>query len=136
MVFRIFACVSVLLMVGCQAEPYPLATPRRVADVTAAISPAVVRVDVAQAIYKDGKQSLVRGNGSGVIIDQQGRILTNYHVAGRAIEIYVTLADKERVPARLIGDDHWTDLAVIQMDKDAVKKQNITFSSAELGNVH
>ena len=134
MVFRIFACVSVLLMAGCQADPYPLATPRRVADVPAAISPAVVRVDVAQAIYKDGKQSLARGNGSGVIIDQQGRILTNYHVAGRAIEIYVTLADKERVPARLIGDDHWTDLAVIQMDMDAVKKQNITFSSAELGN--
>jgi serine protease Do len=132
--FRIFACLSVLLMAGCQAEPYPLATPRRVADVTAAISPAVVRVDVAQAIYKDGKQSLVRGNGSGVIIDQQGRILTNYHVAGRAIEIYVTLADKERVPARLIGDDHWTDLAVIQMDMDAVKRQHITFSSAQLGN--
>ncbi|MGD0464162.1 MAG: trypsin-like peptidase domain-containing protein [Tepidisphaeraceae bacterium] len=134
MIFRIIASVGVLLMAGCQADPYPLATPRRVADVTAAISPAVVRIDVAQAIYKDGKQSLVRGNGSGVIIDQQGRILTNYHVAGRAIEIYVTLADRERVPARLIGDDHWTDLAVIQMDMDAVKRQNITFSSAQLGD--
>ncbi|HEX4056191.1 MAG TPA: trypsin-like peptidase domain-containing protein [Tepidisphaeraceae bacterium] len=134
MVLRMIACVSVLLMAGCQAEPYPMATPRRVEAVTAAISPAVVRVDVAQAIYKDGRQSLIRGNGSGVIIDQQGRILTNYHVAGRAIEIYVTLANKERVPARLIGDDHWTDLAVIQMDMDEVRRQKIGFSSAQLGD--
>jgi serine protease Do len=123
-----------LLMAGCQSEPYPAATPDRVTAVTAAISPAVVRVDIAQAQYENGKQSLIRGNGSGVIIDQAGRVLTNYHVAGRAIEIYVTLYSKERVPARLIGDDHWTDLAIIQMDMDMVRKQNIQFSSAQLGD--
>jgi serine protease Do len=122
-----------LLMAGCQTEPYTAATPDRVTAVTAAISPAVVRVDIAQAQYENGKQSLIRGNGSGVIIDQQGRVLTNYHVAGRAIEIYVTLSSKERVPAKLIGDDHWTDLAIIQMDMDMVRKQNIQFSSAQLG---
>jgi serine protease Do len=122
-----------LLIAGCQTAPYPAATPRRVTAVTAAISPAVVRVDIAQASYENGKQTLLRGNGSGVIIDQQGRILTNYHVAGRAIEIYVTLSSKERVPAKLIGDDHWTDLAIIQMDMDEVSKQNIKFSSAQLG---
>jgi serine protease Do len=133
LIFGLFAGASALL-VGCQTGPYPMATPRRVAAVTAAISPAVVRVDVAQAIYKDGKQSLIRGNGSGVIIDKQGRILTNYHVAGRAIEIYVTLANKERIPARLIGDDHWTDLAVIQMDMDEVKRRNIGFRWARLGD--
>jgi serine protease Do len=132
------AVFMVIATAGCQsappADPYPQATPTRVTGVTAAISPAVVRVDIAQATYKDGKQSLVRGNGSGVIIDQRGRILTNYHVAGRAIEIYVTLASKERVPAHLIGDDHWTDLAIIQMDMDTVRQKNITFSSAELGD--
>ena len=130
---RNLACCVVLLIAGCQAEPYPAATPARVTAVTADISPAVVRVDIAQATYKDGKQSLVRGNGSGVIIDQQGRVLTNYHVAGRAIEIYVTLSSKERIPAHLIGDDHWTDLAIIQMDPDTVRKQKIAFSSAKLG---
>ena len=35
---------------------------------------------------------------------------------------------------RLIGDDHWTDLAIIQMDMDMVRKQNIQFSSAQLGD--
>jgi serine protease Do len=139
---RLYRFLVALFMVtstaGCQSErpadPYPQATPIRVTAVTAAISPAVVRVDIAQASYKDGKQSLVRGNGSGVIIDQQGRVLTNYHVAGRAIEIYVTLANKERVPAHLIGDDHWTDLAIIQMDMDTVRQKNISFSSVELGD--
>jgi serine protease Do len=130
---RNLACWTFLLMAGCQADPYPGATPWRVAMVTSKISPAVVRVDIAQAEYKEGKQSLVRGNGSGVIIDDDGRILTNYHVAGRAIEIYVTLADKERVPAHLIGDDHWTDLAIIQMDMDAVRKGKFAFSPAKLG---
>ncbi len=130
---RNIAWLVCLIIAGCEVEPYPGATPRRVTDVTGMISPAVVRVDIAQAEYKDGKQSLVRGNGSGVIIDEQGRILTNYHVAGRAIEIYVTLADKERVPAHLIGDDHWTDLAIIQMDMNAVRKGKFAFEPAKLG---
>jgi serine protease Do len=55
-------------------------------------------------------------------------------VAGRSVELYVTLASKERIPAKLIGDDHWTDLAIIQMDMNEVNKRNIQFSSAELGD--
>jgi len=119
---------------GDEPDPYPAATPKRVVAVTKMISPAVVRIDVAQAIYRDGKRSLQRGIGSGVIIDQGGRILTNYHVAGRSVEIYATLASEERVPCRLVGDDHWTDLAIIQLDMAEVKKKNITFTSAELGD--
>ncbi|MGA3067919.1 MAG: trypsin-like peptidase domain-containing protein [Tepidisphaeraceae bacterium] len=135
LVALLFCSIQSVLLAGCQgvAEPYPQATPQRVTAVIAKISPAVVRVDVAIAEYKDGKQNLIRGNGSGVIIDDQGRILTNYHVAGRAVEIYVILANQERVPAHLIGDDHWTDLAIIQMDPDAVRKRQITFSYAPLG---
>ncbi len=112
---------------------FPSATPERVVEVTNRIFPAVVRLDVAQEIYSDGKRNLQRGLGSGVIIDAEGRILTNYHVAGRAAEIYVTLANKERVPARLIGDDHWTDLAIVQMDMETVNRRNISFAFAELG---
>jgi serine protease Do len=118
---------------GGDSEPFPSATPRAVVSVTKRIFPAVVRLDVAQEIYSDGKRTLRRGIGSGVIIDDQGRILTNYHVAGRAAEIYVTLFSKERVPAKLIGDDHWTDLAIVQMDMDEIAQKKITFSHAELG---
>lgn len=114
-------------------EPFPPATPHTVVMVTEKIFPAVVRLDVAQEIYAEGKRSLQRGIGSGVIIDAEGRILTNYHVAGRAAEIFVTLANKERVRGRLIGDDHWTDLAIVQLDADEMKRKKVTFKHAELG---
>jgi serine protease Do len=114
-------------------DPYPPATPKTVVAVTGKIFPAVVRLDVAQEIYSEGKRSLTRGIGSGVIIDAAGHVLTNYHVAGRAAEIYVTLASKERVRAHLIGDDHWTDLAIVQLDPEEVKKKHAEFKWAELG---
>jgi serine protease Do len=114
-------------------DPYPSATPQRVVDVTSRVFPAVVRLDVAQEVYTEGKRQLTRGIGSGVIIDGEGRILTNFHVAGRAAEIYITLFNKERVRAKLIGDDHWTDLAIVQLDMDEIRKRNIEFSYAALG---
>src|SRR5947207_5769198 len=134
-----FACAnttdssSARLKAKQATEPYPSATPEAVVDVTRRVFPAVVRLDVAQEIYSEGKRTLRRGIGSGVIIDDQGHVLTNYHVAGRAAEIYVTLENKERVPAKLIGDDHWTDLAVVQLDMDTIHKRNIPFNFAQLG---
>src|SRR6476620_9523243 len=113
--------------------PFPAATPQAVVKVTGKIFPAVVRLDVAQEIYSEGKRTVQRGIGSGVIFDDQGRILTNFHVAGRAAEIFVTLYSKERVRGKLIGDDHWTDLAVVQMDMDEVSRKKIEFRNAELG---
>ena len=116
-----------------ESSPFPPATPKAVVAVTSKIFPAVVRLDVAQEIYVDGKKSVQRGIGSGVIFDDDGRILTNFHVAGRAAEIYVTLFSKERIHGKLIGDDHWTDLAVVQMDMDEVKQKKISFKHGELG---
>jgi serine protease Do len=58
----------------------------------------------------------VKGLGSGMIIDPQGHILTNYHVAGGATKIEVTLADGSKYPARLVGGDAKTDLAVISIE--------------------
>jgi serine protease Do len=116
-----------------ESAPFPPATPTAVERVIALMSPAVVRIDVAQEIYVNGKRTLRRGIGSGVIIDQDGHVLTNFHVAGRSVDLYVTLSSKERIPARLVGDDHWTDLAIIQMDMDEIAKKKVSFSSAELG---
>ncbi|MDB5331755.1 MAG: peptidase [Phycisphaerales bacterium] len=115
-------------------QPYPPATPKAVVEVTGRIFPAVVRLDVAQEVYADGKRTVRRGIGSGVIIDDDGRVLTNYHVAGRAREIFITLYNKERVHAKLIGDDHWTDLAIVQMDMDEIKQKKAEFKHADLGD--
>src|SRR5687768_14120306 len=132
------AVLTSLMVHLCRAQdapsPFPAATPNAVVDVTGKVFPSVVRLDVAQEVYSEGKRTLQRGIGSGVIIDADGRILTNFHVAGRAAEIYVTLFNKERVPAKLIGDDHWTDLAVVQMDAAHLKSKNISFKFAELGS--
>jgi serine protease Do len=124
--------VKQVSVTGAQ-KTFPAATPEAVIDVTKRIFPAVVRLDVAQEIYSEGKRNLRRGIGSGVIIDAEGRILTNYHVAGRAAEIFVTLANKERIHGKLIGDDHWTDLAVVQMDMEELKRKKSNFEYAELG---
>ena len=90
-----------VMLGGCAAQPpFPPATPVAVENVIALISPAVVRIDVAQEVYVEGKRTLTRGIGSGVIIDQAGHVLTNFHVAGRSVDLYVTLASKERISAK------------------------------------
>ena len=57
-----------------------------------------------------------RNQGSGVIADDQGHILTNYHVIANANEILVTLNDGHQGKAKVVGADPDTDLAVITID--------------------
>jgi Do/DeqQ family serine protease len=57
-----------------------------------------------------------RGNGSGVIIDPEGYILTNHHVVQGADRIKVRLYDGNEYPGRVIGSDLETDLAVVKID--------------------
>jgi len=98
------------------------------------VYPASVRVDARRTEYVGGERRRTGGSGSGVIFDQQGHILTNYHVAGRADELTCILFNKERVKARLVGSDPWTDLAVIQFDLDEVKQKGLTYEHASLGD--
>lgn len=132
-----FCLANSMWLGGCalfSKSPFPPATPEAVTAVTEEVFPSVVRIDVKQEHYSEGKRKLQGGIGSGVIIDKEGHILTNYHVAGRAAEIYITLSNKERVPGKLIGDDHWTDLAIVQMDMETVRSKKITFTYAGLGD--
>jgi len=57
-----------------------------------------------------------RASGSGVIVDPNGYILTNNHVIENADEIMVRLSDSRKFPARLIGHDPKTDLAVLKIE--------------------
>jgi serine protease Do len=58
----------------------------------------------------------VMGLGTGMLMDAQGHILTNHHVAGGATKLAVVLANGSRYTARLVGTDPKTDLAVIKID--------------------
>ena len=96
---------------------------------------AVVRIDVREVAFEDGAKRLSASIGSGVILSKDGLVLTNAHVASpRAVELSVTLASLERVGARLVGWDHWTDLAVLQIDLAEVKRRGLKFTHAEFGD--
>jgi serine protease Do len=56
------------------------------------------------------------GLGSGVIISPDGYIVTNNHVIDGAMDIHVTMSDKRILPAKLVGADPLTDLAVIKVN--------------------
>jgi serine protease Do/serine protease DegQ len=56
------------------------------------------------------------GLGSGVIVSPDGYILTNYHVVEGADELKVALSDDRKFPAKLVGSDDKTDIAVIKID--------------------
>ena len=57
-----------------------------------------------------------RGNGSGVIVDSKGYILTNFHVIAGADRIKVRLYDGSEIPGKVIGSDRETDLAVVKVE--------------------
>ncbi|HYY90282.1 MAG TPA: trypsin-like peptidase domain-containing protein [Chloroflexota bacterium] len=86
------------------------------ASVVNITSLAVVRTRLGQAEQP-------QGIGSGFVIDDQGRIVTNNHVVQDADQLAVTFQDKTTVPATLLGRDPDNDLAVIQVDPNAADDQ-------------
>jgi S1-C subfamily serine protease len=55
------------------------------------------------------------GQGSGFVIDKEGRILTNYHVIADARQVEVTLHDRKKYKATIVGTDKAHDLAIVQI---------------------
>jgi len=67
-----------------------------------------------------GKPRPQVGSGSGVILNQDGFIVTNNHVIDRADDIEVILNDNRTFKAKIVGTDPSTDLAVIQIEADGL----------------
>src|SRR3984885_458512 len=65
---------------------------------------------------RGGQRQIEHGIGSGVIISPDGYIVTNNHVVDGAMEVRVTLHDRRTFPAKVIGTDKLTDLAVVKID--------------------
>jgi len=59
---------------------------------------------------------VLQGQGSGVIVDPRGYIVTNYHVVFSAAEILVSLSDGRVLPGQVVGTDVLTDLAVLKVE--------------------
>ncbi len=71
--------------------------------------------------------------GSGVIISQDGFIVTNNHVVQDAEKVWVTLNDKREMPARVVGTDPATDLAVIKVE--ATGLETIPFGNSDSARI-
>ena len=93
-------------------------------DVTGAakvVSPSVVSVTV----FQQGRGSqMTAGNGSGIVIRQDGYILTNNHVVESASGETVTIGT-EKLPAKVVGTDAATDLAVLKVNKTGLDAAEI-----------
>ena len=65
-----------------------------------------------------GQGPLMHGTGSGFIVSPDGYILTNAHVVAQADEVTVKLTDRREFPAKVVGSDSRTDVAVIKIAAD------------------
>lgn len=121
-------------------QAIPSSPVRNSSFVTAAVSkigPAVVRIDIERTITRridpffddpffrrflgddfinQPRQQLLRGQGSGFIIDKSGIILTNAHVVDKADKVTVTLKEGRTFEGKVLGADAVTDLAVVKID--------------------
>jgi putative serine protease PepD len=86
-------------------------------EVYKAASPGVVYIQ-STAIQRDFSGLFsrpVEGAGSGSVIDEQGDILTNFHVIANSEKLTVSFGSGKAYPAKVIGSDQDTDLAVIRL---------------------
>ena len=81
----------------------------------------------------DNRPQRVSNLGSGVIVSEDGFILTNHHVVEAADEIQVALSDGLTLEAKLVGTDPETDLAVLKVKRD--KMPAITFAKSDMQRV-
>ena len=93
------------------------------------VYPAVVFIKPIQKEFRGGKMEKVQVFGSGVIIDAEGHVVTNNHVVEKATDIRCVLSDREELPAKVVGLDPETDLAVIRLDlSERTSKRPLPFA--------
>jgi serine protease Do len=106
---------AIALSLTAVAGP-PLGTQQDIYSARDKVMPALVHIQPVITDYRTGKMRKQSVVGSGVIFHEDGYVVTNYHVAGKAERIICTLYDREQVKAELIGGDPLTDVAVIKLD--------------------
>jgi len=93
---------------------------QRTIDVYERVAPSVVSI-TTQVMRRSFFLDVVpaEGAGSGFVLDQQGHILTNYHVISGAERIEVTFSDQSVLQAEVVGADQRNDVAVLKVDAPA-----------------
>lgn len=103
-----------------RAAPLPVARnggTTSIVEIAKRARPWVVNIDVGSAQQTALGNVQVSGTGSGIILRSDGHIITNAHVADDATTIEVTLASGDKLPAKVVGLDKETDIAVVKVDR-------------------
>src|SRR5688500_3853757 len=114
-----------MLTLAEQAPPQGISDPNAVTDeqnsieVYKSMSPGVAYINTTSVREGMWGAQEGKGNGSGSVIDSNGHILTNYHVIEGAQRLTVNFGGDKVYPAKFVGGDPDTDLAVIKIDPPA-----------------
>lgn len=92
------------------------------------VSPSVVNIEIVDRRSRD---DVIASSGSGFVYDTQGHIITNAHVILDAREILVTFSDGYVASATVVGEDDFSDLAVIKVDVDPSRLLPVTFGNSD-----
>jgi serine protease Do len=128
------AAVFLTSVAGLASAQSAAPSPEQSAAVQAAlakVAPSLVRIHVVSVEFQDGRELKREASGSGTIITPEGLVITNHHVAGRTRAITCTLANREEIPAELVGTDPLSDIAVLRLRPPAPR----TFPVATFGDV-
>ncbi|MEM9089430.1 MAG: HhoA/HhoB/HtrA family serine endopeptidase [Cyanobacteria bacterium P01_F01_bin.53] len=145
-----------------QAQNASLAIPAEgssIAEVVEAVGPAVVRINASRTVSQRSpelpeefrqffggrfgnripsqrpRERTESGVGSGFIVSEDGRILTNAHVVDGADTVQVTLKDGRTLEGKVLGSDPVTDVAVIDLDANDLPTLAISESELQPGEV-
>lgn len=99
-----------------------------IADIVERLNPVVVNIDTRYAHEGTRPHGPGQNQGSGLVIQSDGYILTNNHVIPANTQIRVTLDDRREFEGKVVGRDSYTDLAVIKIDANYLQ-------TARLGSV-
>jgi serine protease Do len=104
---------------GSPLEKYVVASPSDFTEAAAKVTSSVVHIKSLTKSYDWwGGANYASSSGSGVLVANDGYIVTNNHVIEDASELEVTMNDKRTFTAKLIGTDPTTDLALIKIESN------------------
>ncbi len=134
------------------AAPDPDAEERLIAGIYERVAPSVVHIRVVQRVSgaeapmpeipqipgwpefdfgPESQEFYRQGEGSGFVWDEQGHIVTNYHVVQDAEKVEVSFLDGATLPAEVVGSDPDSDLAVLRVDPSAESLQPVVLGDSD-----